>query len=64
MACKKGFLSSSHAPMKDKNFYLNFRKGTGRLPLSKFDKERAKLNNDEQSLYDSINDKFIVLRKF
>jgi hypothetical protein len=27
------------------------------------EKERAKLNQDEQSLYDSINDKFIVLRK-
>lgn len=26
-------------------------------------KERAKLNHDERSLYDSINDKFIVLRK-
>lgn len=59
--------------MKDGSEYFidyneNIFKKQTELPLagdatSFIDKERAKLNHDEQSLYDSINDKFIVLKK-
>lgn len=60
--------------MKDGSEYFidyneNIFKKQAELPLvgdtsSFINKERSKLNHDERSLYDSINDKFIVLRKF
>jgi uncharacterized protein len=60
MACKKGFLSSSHAPMKDKNFYLNFLDEIfGQL------KPLAKLLKTESGyyLYDSGTNKILGCRK-
>ena len=60
MACKKGFLSSNHAPMKDKNFYLNFLDEIfGQL------KPLAKLLKTESGyyLYDTGTNKILVCRK-
>ena len=59
--------------MKDGSEYFidyneNIFKKQAEMPLvgdtsSFIEKERAKLNHDDRSLYDSLNDKLIVLRK-